>query len=269
MTKEEIKNYLLNLVEENKMPHSIIIDGVVTEDDKEPAFAFTKKVMGSVNNLDVIIPVHEKENLISVDEVRKQIVDNAYMKPYANDHKFYLIDANLINEKGQNALLKVLEEPPAYAIFILFVKNISAILDTVKSRCQVLSLTNEQGTKTELAHETWRIAEIAVALPWATFSEAVSFTKEIIDIVKETGMTYFEIFDIIRKLYRDAVAFKEGVNAKKNFSNADDLINALQKESEKEMFRQLDLLEKAELKLRYQVNIELLLKDMFMNWRIL
>ena len=54
--------------------------------------------------------------------------------------------------EGQNALLKVLEEPPAYGVFFLLAENPNALLPTVRSRCIQLSLTGlpESTLKTEL-----------------------------------------------------------------------------------------------------------------------
>lgn len=75
-----------------------------------------------------------------VDVVRN-VINDIYLSPNEAEHKVYILrNAHFMNESAQNALLKVLEEPPEYAVFILTVENRSAMLETVLSRAVVLSL---------------------------------------------------------------------------------------------------------------------------------
>ena len=75
-----------------------------------------------------------------VDTVRN-VINDVYVAPNEADYKVYILcNAHFMNESAQNALLKVLEEPPSYAVFILTVENKSAMLETVLSRSVVLSL---------------------------------------------------------------------------------------------------------------------------------
>lgn len=57
--------------------------------------------------------------------------------------------ADTMNEQAQNALLKVLEEPPGSVLFILIAENKAALLDTVISRCTVLSLSPPEISEAE------------------------------------------------------------------------------------------------------------------------
>ena len=64
---------------------------------------------------------------IPVEEVRLLIRD-AYIKPFMGTKKVYMIwDAHLMTAQAQNALLKLLEEPPAYVVFLLLCENISDV----------------------------------------------------------------------------------------------------------------------------------------------
>ena len=79
-------------------------------------------------------PPDGKKN-ISVDMVRG-IVTDAYTKPYESRKKVYIIAyGDDMNEQAQNAFLKVLEEPPEYAAFIILAENHETLLQTVRSRC--------------------------------------------------------------------------------------------------------------------------------------
>ena len=62
-----------------------------------------------------------------------------FIRPNESDHKIYLFAQDLGIE-GQNALLKVLEEPPKYGVFLLLTDNPEKILPTVRSRCTELNL---------------------------------------------------------------------------------------------------------------------------------
>ena len=59
---------------------------------------------------------------------------------YSSDYKVYIIDeADKMNAAAQNALLKTIEEPPAYAVIILLSNNKESFLETIVSRCVVLN----------------------------------------------------------------------------------------------------------------------------------
>ena len=69
----------------------------------------------------------------------RQIRDDVFIRPNESDYKIYLFPQELGTE-GQNALLKILEEPPEYGVFLLLTDNPDKILPTVRSRCTELKL---------------------------------------------------------------------------------------------------------------------------------
>ena len=78
---------------------------------------------------------------ISVKLIR-QAREDVFIQPNEADHKIYLFPrAQDMGLEGQNALLKVLEEPPAYAVFLLLADNPEKLLPTVRSRCRELKLS--------------------------------------------------------------------------------------------------------------------------------
>jgi len=81
---------------------------------------------------------------IYVDQIRSMISD-AYIKPNEGNRKIYIIyHADKMNIQSQNAALKLLEEPPVYASFILCAENPERLLPTVRSRCGLITLNTEQ-----------------------------------------------------------------------------------------------------------------------------
>ena len=86
---------------------------------------------------------HEKPNTISVDDIREQINADIQIKPYSDPYKIYIVpNADLMTVQAQNALLKTIEEPPAYAVIFLLTENAETLLPTIRSRCVMLKLRN-------------------------------------------------------------------------------------------------------------------------------
>lgn len=157
--QEHIKEHLQGAIMSKMASHAYIISGEEGMGKKMIAKAFAQgllcergdsepcmtchscKQFLSNNHPDVKVIVPEKSHLISVEEVRKQIVYDVEIKPYSSEYKIYIVpDAQRMNEKGMNALLKTLEEPPKYAVILLLCTSSSLMLDTIVSRCVTLDI---------------------------------------------------------------------------------------------------------------------------------
>ena len=87
-----------------------------------------------------IVRVGDDGKDISVAQVRALRAD-AYIRPNEAERKVYILEnAQTMNASAQNAMLKLLEEGPAYAAFLLLSENAGGILETVRSRCETLTL---------------------------------------------------------------------------------------------------------------------------------
>lgn len=88
-----------------------------------------------------VSPVFGQEGKsVTVEQVRA-LRAGAHIRPNEGRRRVYLLDLHRMNAAGQNAMLKVLEEGPAYAVFLLLCENENAVLETIRSRCQRLSLS--------------------------------------------------------------------------------------------------------------------------------
>ena len=102
--------------------------------------AHCRKVF-SGNHPDFITIDDPEKKTVPVDLIRDARAD-MYIRPNEAEHKIYLFPrAQDMGIPGQNALLKVLEEPPAYGVFILLTDNPQKLLPTVRSRCTELAMT--------------------------------------------------------------------------------------------------------------------------------
>ena len=151
---EQIIEHLQNAIKTDKVSHAYILDGPDMSGKKmiADAFAMTlecekkgtepcmechscKQALGK-NQPDIIYLQHEKPNTISVDDFRSQINNDIGVKPYSSPYKVYIVDeAEKMNVQAQNALLKTIEEPPAYAVILLLTNNAEIFLPTIISRC--------------------------------------------------------------------------------------------------------------------------------------
>ena len=97
-----------------------------------------KKVFGGIHP--DVIQVGEDGKDITVGQAR-QARSDAYVRPNEGKRKVYIFhNAQNMNPPAQNALLKLLEEGPAYAAFLLLTENPGSLLTTIRSRCEALSL---------------------------------------------------------------------------------------------------------------------------------
>ena len=89
-------------------------------------------------NPDIVYIRPTDKKTISAEQARG-IVADAYIKPMESNKKVYIVeDGSLLNEFAQNCLLKILEEPPEYVVFIIIATSESVLLQTVLSRCTLV-----------------------------------------------------------------------------------------------------------------------------------
>jgi DNA polymerase-3 subunit delta' len=88
----------------------------------------------------LICPPNAASSIIPIDSVR-QIEDRVWTPPLEAERKIVLIEpADHMNKGAANCLLKLLEEPPSYLIFILITSSPASLLDTIRSRCAAMTL---------------------------------------------------------------------------------------------------------------------------------
>lgn len=85
--------------------------------------------------------VPKNKQTIGIKYVVEEIIDEINKKPYEGDRKVIIIyEADKMTVDAQNAFLKTIEEPPMGVFIILLCENLEAILETIKSRCQIHKL---------------------------------------------------------------------------------------------------------------------------------
>lgn len=119
----------------------------------------------------------EEEGSIGVETVRK-MQTNLYLAPYQGEKKSIAIyNAQTLTTEAQNALLKVLEEPPLFVQFILLATTLEQFLPTIISRCTViLSRETHIATRPEYIQQ---VKEQIKALSTASVGEKLALAEKI------------------------------------------------------------------------------------------
>lgn len=157
--QEQIKEHLQGAMKAGKVSHAYIISGERFSGKEYIARIFAMALQCEAGNTepcqvchsckqalsdnqpDIIYVNHEKPGSIGVDDIRTQINGDIAIKPYSSPYKIYIVnEAEKMTPQAQNALLKTLEEPPAYAVILLLTTNVNSLLQTILSRCVILHM---------------------------------------------------------------------------------------------------------------------------------
>ena len=317
---KDILKYISSAVENNRVSHAYILNGergsgkkmlanlfamtlLCETGDNEPCGkCHSCKQAESGNHPDIIRVTHEKPNSISVDDIRTQVNNTVDIKPYQGPYKVYIIpQADMMTPQAQNAILKTIEEPPSYAVFLLLTENAETLLPTINSRCVMLKLRNIKDTLIKkYLMENLEIpdykADMCTAFAQGNMGraimlansdhfneireEAVQLLKhisemelnEIVAAVKNISVYKLEItdyLDIIMIWYRDVLLYKATKEIDKVVFK--DQLQSIKEQAIKSSYEGIELilesLEKAKARLKANVNFDLVMELLFLTIR--
>lgn len=154
---QRLKETITASLKNNRISHGYLITGApgsgkrtlarllaaaanCTEADRPCGGCLSCRKVLQNNHPDVITVDDPEKKTVSVDLMRKARAD-IYVQPNEAQRKIYIFPrAQDMTVEAQNALLKVLEEPPSYGIFLLLADRPEALLPTVRSRCVELKM---------------------------------------------------------------------------------------------------------------------------------
>ena len=310
---KDIIQYIQSAVEQDKVSHAYILNGQRGSGKKLLAnlFAMTLQCESGTlepcgecrsciqaknsNQPDIITVKHEKPATISVEDIRQQLNGDIMIKPYSSPYKVYIIpEADLLTVQAQNALLKTIEEPPAYAVILLLTENAEALLPTIRSRCVMLKLRNikDKLVKRYLM-EQMKVpdyqAAVCAAFAQGNIGRAIMLAKsehfneikdeaiqllkyinemelhEIVSAIKEINKYKLEVtdyLDIITIWYRDVLLYKATTDID-GLIFSDELSyikERAMKSSYEGIEKILTSLEKAKARLKANVNFDLVME---------
>ena len=227
--RKELAENINTLIKNDRLPHAILLRGAgsatrgkvssflaqafVCEGENKPCGRCSHCMKVGINSHPDVItvdPAAQNEKTFKIALVR-EMKDDAYIIPNEASRKVYILkSADKMNVQAQNALLKLIEEPPSYARFILECESSSAMLETILSRVSLFDLgTDSDDVSDELrrkADDT--AARLASAILKPTEYDFMKITAEF-----ERDKELFEpVLPALQLIFRDAVIIKTGSN---------------------------------------------------------
>ncbi len=219
---EKIAEILERSYRRGRLSHAYLFEGPEHIGKKTLALGFCQLLLGCdkekiQGNVDLTIIRPDEESLqITVEKIR-ELQRTLSFYPYYSKYKVAIIEeAEKMNKAAANALLKTLEEPNETTILILLTSEAGNLLDTIKSRCQILkflpvkkSLLKKffQSTKVE-AVDSEKIIEIAGCKP-GKIVELIADKNKITKLEENIN----ELLDIIEKSEYEKIEKAEIISA--------------------------------------------------------
>jgi DNA polymerase-3 subunit delta' len=208
--------------------HAYLLYGPRGVGKRRAAFEFAAELLGDRErsqlehhthpDLYVLEPVGE---MIRIDDVRAMRRD-LHMRPFEADRRVYLVlGADSLNDDAADALLKDLEEPPAYAVIVLVADDLGPLPETIRSRCQLVAFRRltEKAVREELLARAPGLDETEITALARVAAGRLDRAERLLD---PTAAARREtLIEVARAVYRDpafepseaAARILEGVRA--------------------------------------------------------
>ncbi len=168
---------LRTLIDSGHLPHAIVIDGSTYEERLSLAYTLSSAVIcespsgrpcgkcaackkvQALSHPDIITVFPEDSKKTLSVKIIRGVREDAFLMPNEADRKVYIIaKGEAMQDEAQNALLKILEEPPKNVMFIILCTSHSVLLGTVLSRVAVFSLNDDTDTGAETYNDALNLA---------------------------------------------------------------------------------------------------------------
>lgn len=293
------KKYLTNSIKSNMVSHAYMFEGPngIGKNTMARELAAILLEMENLFNSPDYIEIKPDGNSIKIAQMRK-LQSDILVKPYKS-YKIYVIDeAQKMTVEAQNALLKTLEEPPKYAIIILITDNKESLLDTIKSRCEIIKFTpipmQEVASYLTMNGIDSKRASLLANFSRGSMKKAIELSEsEEFHLMREEVQKYVETFlngnlieimdiqssiekykdqitnvlDLLINYFRDIMMVKENVD-NSMIINLDRLIfvkNMSNKTTYSQLSKIIDIIEETKNKLRSNCNFNISIQVMTLN----
>lgn len=263
-----------------RLPSGLMLCGLPSVDKKTLAKQFAQLILCSQSNKQAcgqcrscilfaagnhpdFIEVHPEEDssVIKIDQIRALTETLAQTSALGNYQVATVIKAEDMNRAAANALLKTLEEPHGAVTLILVSEQPSAVPATIRSRCQLLTLSEP----TSLNNLDTQLTENLLSVLIQVQQSYIDPVNAASDFAKEP----LEVLQLLLTIIHDLILLRFGVHA--NLQHGDKVNKLLQSNtwSLTQLYQYLDILLEAiqACKAKNNVNVQLLLEKIFIHWR--
>ena len=201
--QEHIVRVLIGALEKNTIPHALLFTGSRGTGKTTVARIFAHAI--GAHDID-IYEIDAASNR-GIDDIR-ELKESVYTAPYESPYKVYIIDeVHMLTKEAFNALLKMLEEPPQYVVFILATTEKDKVIDTIISRCQVFAFhapTREQlrtivldiAKKEQYTMDT-SVADVIALSADGSYRDALGITQKVMMASGDTILSADEVAEIV------------------------------------------------------------------------
>ncbi|MCT4508621.1 MAG: DNA polymerase III subunit delta' [Tepidibacter sp.] len=297
---DRTKQFILNSMKKDRISHAYLFEGPSGIGKMMFSMELSKIIL-KTNNLEnspdfkILRPDKASFKIGQIRDMQLDIV----IKPYKNKKIYILEDAHKMTVQAQNALLKTLEEPPNYALIILIVENSSSILDTIKSRCEVVKfspLTQIQIQKYLIDNKNIdsQRAKVMASFSMGILSKALDLCyseefndkrneiQEYLNIIQSRDLVDMytintklekyksnlnEIMDILVTYFRDILMIKQGVDESLiiNLDQIEFLNNLSKKFTYFQISNIIDIIDESNKNLMNNCNFNMVIGTMILN----
>ncbi len=268
----KIEQYFINMKKLNKIGHAFLI-GNETLDKIEISLndIISKYILNeetdirNCSDIYVIIPNGTSINKDQMLELQKNLKTTSQI----HDKKIYIIsECEKLNPQAANSLLKILEEPERDIFAFLITGNINKVMETIKSRCQILFLAssiNQENIYQTIDETTFiNIVEFIKNLEGRQ-CKSIAYINKLFDKTTEKS-DLKNIFNIMEYFYMDCLNYFLDKNIE-YFINDEILIKGISNRNTiKSITNKILIINSIINKIDYNLNVNLLLDKIIIEF---
>lgn len=309
-SQEIAYSLLMNSIKKNKLSHAYLFNANNNEFAMDFIYAFIKTILCDCSNTSVTdeckncnrcmkidngnypeIKIIESDTFVIKKEQLLELQSEFSRSSIEGKYLIYIIkDCEKMNKQASNSILKFLEEPVSGIIAILVTNNISKVLETISSRCQIINLKKENNYSELENYEDKDVVSLfgkdeennnenITFYFYYTFLEFLKFVLEFFDDVEEVGFDLMidmknrwydkienrEMLDnalvLMLCFYYDVLKTKVGNSNISLFSYKKLIDKYFKNDSLNTILKRIDIISYGIESIKYNVNINLLSDD--------